>query len=72
MTDQAKHEPRRVFVDPSGDGFVIECSCGEQTPPEMEMRYAGCHYDDHLNEMGVHPYFQHEAGFRADHVEDLS
>lgn len=67
----APHGPARWMMDAGGDGYVVECACGEQTAPEPTLADAGVAMDEHLRDAGVHHYWRTvPVGDSADAGED--
>jgi hypothetical protein len=46
---EQKHFPVDLFYDVIGQGFRIECNCGEQTCPCQYLEEAGAEMDEHMN-----------------------
>ena len=43
-----EHYPASVFYDLLGQGWRMECACGEQTAPSQYLEEAGVEMDDHM------------------------
>jgi hypothetical protein len=43
-----KHYPVEVIYDLLGQGWRMECACGEQTSPCQHLEDAGAEMDDHM------------------------